>query len=33
MKKQKKEITKETIIIVGLVFFITGYAVNGLMRQ
>ncbi len=32
MKKQKnKEITKETIIIVGLVFFIAGYAVNGLI--
>lgn len=32
MKKQKKkEITKETIIIVGLVFFIAGYAVNGII--
>ena len=32
MKKQKnKEITKETIIIVGLICFITGYAVNGLI--
>lgn len=32
MKKQKnKEITKETIIIVGLVFFIAGYAANGLI--
>ncbi len=32
MKKQKKnEVTKETLIIVGLICFIAGYAVNGLI--
>lgn len=30
-KKKNKEITKETIIIVGLVFFFAGYAVNGII--